>query len=109
MLANPGSVTNFTASNAAAAWYLYGAGLTLAHFAFVPVVAGQIRMVMRGREDPREDRSVDKPRDYEGDQECEEANRYWMMRWLRVHTARTLLVDLPAVWCFAKGFGAAFM
>ena len=56
-----------------------------------------------GSEQSRIHDAVDKPVDYVADQRVEENNRVQQGRWLRWHTVRTVLVDIPAVWCFAKG------
>ncbi|KAF7185039.1 hypothetical protein HII31_13662, partial [Pseudocercospora fuligena] len=42
------------------------------------------------------------------EQEADKANREEMKTWLTIHTARLLLVDLPALWCFAEGTALSF-
>lgn len=56
-------------------WYWTGLGFTVAHFAFVPLVAYPVRDIF-------EDRS--------GGQSTND-----LKRWIDVHTVRTLVTDLP--------------
>lgn len=39
---------------------------------------------------------------------AEENNKENMKTWFTIHTVRTLLIDLPALWCFAEGASLAF-
>lgn len=77
-------------------WYAYGAVLALGHLAFVPMVAGPILRIteaLKGSES--EDLVV-------------EANEGALRSWLSWHTVRTVLVDVPALWCFAEGAALSF-
>lgn len=79
-------------------WYAYGSVLAAAHLAFFPIVSGSInRMIASGKE------GVTK-----SDTQIDEENRKEMYNWFVWHTARTLLVDIPALWCFAEGAALAF-
>ena len=62
-------------TTAVSKWYGYGALFALAHFVFVPLVAGPIKE---------------------------------MGNWLLWHTVRTVVADLPALWCFAEGVALSF-
>lgn len=42
-----------------------------------------------------------------GEEDIVRANEAQMRAWLRLHYVRTLVVDLPAVVCFAVGLGHA--
>jgi len=76
-------------------FYLYGAVLAAGHLAFAPAVAGKIqRMIAAGKE------SSDA-------HEVETVNREQQKAWLMWHTVRTVLVDVPALWCFAEGVALA--
>lgn len=81
-----------------AKWYGYGAILAFARFAFLPIVAGPIKkMVDAGKaEVTTSDDDVDK------------ANREAMQTWMILHSARTFLFDLPALWCFGEGAALSF-
>ena len=78
-------------------WYTYGAVLAALHFAFVPLVGGPIkRMIERGSEtNTMSEEAVDTE------------NRKEMKTWFMWHTVRTVLFDLPALWCFAEGAATA--
>ncbi|KAK5120299.1 hypothetical protein LTR85_006505 [Meristemomyces frigidus] len=79
-------------------WYDYGAILAAGHLAFFPLVAGPIsRMIDAGKEG-----SV------KSENEIDEANREEMRTWFLWHTVRTLLVDTPALLCFAEGAALSF-
>lgn len=79
-------------------WYTIGAGLAAGHFAFAPMVWPLIkRMVDGGKEDSGLSET-----------ELEERNRKDMGQWFVWHTVRTLVVDLPALWCFAEGAALSF-
>lgn len=75
-------------------WYLIGAGLSAGHLAFVPMVAGPVKRMLQGGEG--------------NEKEVEGRNEKEMMTWLFVHTLRTLVVDVPALWCFAEGAALSF-
>jgi len=79
-------------------WYTYGAVLAAGHLAFLPFTWGPIkRMLQAGKEE-----SV------KSEEEVDKTNRDEMQTWLTFHTARMLLVDLPALWCFAEGAALSF-
>ena len=82
-------------TTAVAKWYGYGALLALGHFVFVPLVAAPIKKIT--------DNAPGDGVDAKGDDAVEEVNRQEMVTWFKLHTIRTLLIDLPAVWCFAEG------
>lgn len=84
-------------TTAVSKWYAYGAVLAFGHLAFVPMVAGPIVKITEARNS--NDESTDK---------IEEANEGALRTWLGWHTARTLLVDIPALWCFAEGAALSF-
>ncbi|KAK3111535.1 hypothetical protein LTR53_012369 [Teratosphaeriaceae sp. CCFEE 6253] len=78
-------------------WYTYGAVLAAGHLAFGPLVVGPIRrMIEVGQSSTLDEEDADR------------RNREEMKTWLTVHTARTLLVDLPALLCFAEGAALSF-
>lgn len=78
-------------------WYAYGAALALGHLAFVPLVAGPILKITEAV------KSSGKT-----DREIKEVNENALRAWLNWHTVRTLLVDVPALWCFAEGAALSF-
>lgn len=80
-------------------WYTYGAILAVGHFLAVPLIAGPIQRIIAAGKDGETSQA---------DPEVDEANRKEMKTWLTVHTARTLFVDIPALWCFAEGAALAF-
>jgi len=82
-------------------WYLIGAGLSLGHIAFVPMVAGPIKRMVEGGRVGDSGKEVN-------EKEVEGRNEKEMMTWLFVHTLRTLVVDVPALWCFAEGVALSF-
>ena len=80
-------------------WYLYGALFSLAHFAFVPLIATPIKNM------------IDAAGEGEGaksESDVDESNRKEMATWLIWHTLRSLLADLPALACFAEGAALSF-
>jgi hypothetical protein len=83
-------------TTAVSKWYSYGALFALAHFAFVPLVAGPIKTMMDAAESSK------------SEDEVEETNRKEMANWLLWHTVRTVVADLPALWCFAEGVALSF-
>ena len=83
-------------TTAVSKWYGYGALFALAHFAFVPLVAGPIKAMMDAAETSK------------SEDEVEETNRKEMGNWLLWHTVRTVVADLPALWCFAEGVALSF-
>jgi Domain of unknown function (DUF1772) len=83
-------------TTAVSKWYGYGALFALAHFAFVPLVAGPIKTMMDVAESSK------------SEDEVEETNRKEMGNWLLWHTVRTVVADLPALWCFAEGVALSF-
>lgn len=92
--------------SAAASWYGYGVLCTLGHFAFVPLVMGPIQKMSAGKPSEKYDKALDKPFNWDLEQKIEETNRNQQAIWLWWHTIRTILVDFPAVWCFARGLSA---
>jgi hypothetical protein len=84
-------------TTAVSKWYAYGAVLAFGHLAFVPMVAGPI-LKITGAGD-----SSDK-----STSEIEEVNEGALRTWLGWHTVRTVLVDIPALWCFAEGAALSF-
>lgn len=42
------------------------------------------------------------------EESAEENNRKEMQNWFAIHTARLLLLDLPALWFFAEGAAQSF-
>ena len=42
------------------------------------------------------------------EEQTDRDNRAEMNTWFTYHTIRTLLVDLPALWCFAEGAAQSF-
>ena len=84
-------------------WYMAGAALAAGHFAFVPAVAPLMRRMWgRGLE---QEEGKGKGLN-EG--EIERGNRVDMRTWFVWHTVRTVLVDVPALWCFAEGAALSF-
>ncbi|KAK1059998.1 hypothetical protein LTR12_014819 [Friedmanniomyces endolithicus] len=79
-------------------WYTYGAVLAAGHLAFAPLVAGPVRRIMEGGESGSG----------MSEEEVEGRNRVEMKTWLTIHTVRMLLVDLPALFCFAEGVALSF-
>lgn len=77
-------------------WYTYGSALAAAHFVFVPLIYGPIKRMIDASESAKTEAQVD------------EDNRIEMKTWFTYHTIRTLLVDLPALWCFAEGAAQSF-
>ena len=72
-------------------WYLYGAILAAGHLASLPIVAGYVKRAVGS--------GVTKT-----DAETEED----LTSLLTIHTARTLLIDVPALLCFAEGVALSF-
>ena len=84
-------------TTAVSKWYAYGAVLAVGHLAFVPMVAGPILKITEAGKSS--DENVTK---------IEEGNEAALRTWLGWHTVRTLLVDIPALWCFAEGAALSF-
>jgi hypothetical protein len=84
-------------TTAVSKWYAYGAVLAVGHLAFVPMVAGPILKITEAGKSSNE--NVIK---------IEEGNEAALRTWLGWHTVRTLLVDIPALWCFAEGAALSF-
>ena len=84
-------------TTAVSKWYTYGAVLAFGHLAFVPMVAGPILKMIEA------EKSSD-----EATSRIEDGNESALKTWLGWHTARTLLVDIPALWCFAEGAALSF-
>jgi len=80
-------------------WYGYGALFALAHFAFTPLVAPSVKSMTSGVGDSEIAKT---------DSDVEATNRKEMEIWLKWHTVRTIVVDLPALWCFAEGIALSF-
>ncbi|TKA72483.1 hypothetical protein B0A55_06693 [Friedmanniomyces simplex] len=86
-------------------WYTYGAVLAAGHLAFAPLVAGPIkRMVEAGQEGGGSGGGSNAL----SEEEVDGKNREEMKTWFTLHTVRTLLVDLPALLCFAEGAALSF-
>jgi hypothetical protein len=83
-------------TTAVSKWYSYGALFALAHFAFVPLVMTPIKNMTEAAESSKSEEEVD------------EANRKEMANWLLWHTVRTVVADIPALWCFAEGVALSF-
>lgn len=83
-------------TTAVSQWYSYGALFALAHFAFVPLVAGPIKNMSDAGDSAKSEEEVD------------ESNRKEMATWLIWHSVRTLVADLPALWCFGEGVALSF-
>ncbi|KAI9723066.1 MAG: hypothetical protein M1828_004314 [Chrysothrix sp. TS-e1954] len=88
-------------------WYLYGASLAAAHLLFVPIISGPIKRMAAGAGNVQHDKAIDEPLDWTAEQTIEERNRREQVWWLQLHTIRTVLLDLPALWCLSQGVGHA--
>ncbi|SMR42482.1 unnamed protein product [Zymoseptoria tritici ST99CH_1A5] len=75
-------------------WYIAGAVLAAAHLASLPIMAQPVKRIIEANT--------------QSDQAAEQSNREDMKTWLGIHTVRTVLVDLPALWCFAEGVSLSF-
>ena len=85
-------------TSAVAKWYGYGSLFAILHFVFIPLVGGPIKkMIDNGAEGGVRTES-----------DIEASNKEEMKTWFQWHTVRTVLVDLPALWCFAEGVALAF-
>jgi hypothetical protein len=84
-------------TTAVSKWYAYGAVLAFGHLTFVPMVAGPILKITEAGNSS--DVSTGR---------IEEGNERALRTWLGWHTVRTLLVDIPALWCFAEGAALSF-
>lgn len=73
-------------------WYLAGGALAIVHLASLPIIAQPVSRIIQAAD------SLD----------AEQRNREEMKTWLGIHTVRTVLVDLPALWCFAEGVAQSF-
>lgn len=73
-------------------WYIYGALFALGHLAFVPAVAGPIQTIVAAAE-----------QDVGTEEQIQARNEDAMRSWFTWHTVRTLMADVPALWCFAEG------
>ena len=78
-------------------WYTIGAAFAAGHVLCMPFVVGPIkRIIDAGHASTKSDEDADK------------ANREEMKKWFTMHTLRTLLLDLPALLCFAEGAALSF-
>jgi hypothetical protein len=84
-------------TTAVSKWYAYGAVLAFGHLAFVPMVAGPIMKITRAGNSSEAISTT-----------IEEGNEGAMRTWLGWHTVRTLLIDIPALWCFSEGAALSF-
>lgn len=75
-------------------WYVAGSVLAAGHLAFLPLLAGPVQRIIGSSA--------------QSEEIADKANREEMKTWLTIHTARLLLVDLPALWCFAEGVAMSF-
>jgi len=66
----------------ASALYKYGTCFALGHFAFVPSISRCIKRLVYGPTDAKEE----------------------LRLWLKIHTVRTLVADIPAALCFVGAF-----
>lgn len=81
-------------------WYTYGAVLAAGHLVFWPFVAGPVsKMIAAGKEDLGSAKT---------EADIEQTNKEEMRNWLVIHAVRTVLVDLPALLCFAEGAALSF-
>lgn len=79
-------------------WYTYGTLLAAGHFVFFPLVAGPIKRMIDGGAAASS----------KSEEQTDRDNREEMKTWFLYHTIRTILVDLPALWCFAEGAAQSF-
>lgn len=70
--------------------------LAAGHLAAVPLLAGPVQRIIAAQANAQSEEAA------------AEANRQEMQTWLTLHTARLLLIDLPALWCFAEGTSQSF-
>lgn len=80
-----------------------GALFALSHVAFMPLVAAPIKRMADGADSPEVDHQVDHTYDWQLEQLIEERNRNDQIAWFKWHTVRTLMFDVPALYCFARG------
>ncbi|KAL1589279.1 hypothetical protein WHR41_02323 [Cladosporium halotolerans] len=78
-------------------WYFYGAALALGHLAFVPAVAGLIKSIVGNSKG-----------EVRTEAKAQESNEAAMRSWFLWHSLRTVVVDIPALWCFAEGMALSF-
>ncbi|KAK4636190.1 hypothetical protein CLAFUW4_01282 [Fulvia fulva] len=76
-------------------WYIAGTVLAGAHLASLPIIAQPVNRILEAANASSEDAA-------------EENNKENMKTWFTIHTVRTLLVDVPALWCFAEGASLSF-
>lgn len=81
-------------TNHVSQWYVAGSVLAAGHLAFLPLLAGPVQRIIEANK--------------QSDEVADQANREEMKTWLMLHTARLVLVDLPALWCFAEGVAMSF-
>jgi hypothetical protein len=84
-------------TTAVSKWYAYGAALAFGHLAFLPLVAYPILKMTKAKQSSSE--TV---------REAKDQNEGALRAWMGWHTASTLLVDIPALWCFAEGAALSF-
>lgn len=75
-------------------WYIAGSLLAFSHLAVIPALLGPIQRIIAAKD--------------KTDEEADQGNREEMKMWLSIHTARLVLLDLPALWCFAEGVALSF-
>jgi len=86
-------------------WYIYGSILAAAHsVATAYLVLDPLQKIV-SRSAARQSTDASQPVQVFEDAH---ANEYDLKRWLAVHTARLILLDLPALWCFAEGAAQSF-
>jgi hypothetical protein len=74
-------------------WYLYGAGLTIAHLGMGLLVKPSVDKMVATVQNGKTVREAD----------VTAVNEREMGTWFFFNTVRTLFVDVPALWCFAEG------
>ncbi|KAI5371053.1 hypothetical protein Slin15195_G019260 [Septoria linicola] len=77
-------------------WYIAGSVLAAGHLAVIPLLAAPVQRIISAQASAKTEEAA------------AEANREEMQTWLTLHTARLLLIDLPALWCFAEGTSQSF-
>lgn len=81
-----------------AKWYTYGSILAASHLAFTPLILGPVRKMIAGADS----------KTVKTEEETDSDNRKEMNTWFLFHTIRTLLLDVPALVCFAEGAALSF-
>ena len=82
-----------------AKWYGYGSLFAVLHFAVAPLLMKPIKKMQENGADGGTIKT---------ESEIEESNTQEMKTWLQWHLIRTVVIDLPALWCFAEGAAMSF-